>query len=30
MWAKQIGWIVGFLFLAIGMAYLIQVPQMIK
>ena len=30
MWAKQVGWIVGFLFLAIGMAYPMQVPHMVK
>ncbi len=30
MWAKQIGWIAGFLFLAMAMAYLMQVPYMVK
>ncbi len=30
MWAKQIGWIIGFLFLAMVIAYLMQVPQIVK
>ena len=30
MWAKQVGWFLGFLFLAIAMAYLMQVPHVVK
>ncbi len=30
MWAKQIGWILGFLFLAMVMTYLMQVPHIVK
>lgn len=30
MWAKQIGWIAGFLFLVMAMVYLMQVPLMVK
>ena len=30
MWVKQIGWTVGFLFLAMVMVYLMQVPYVVK
>ncbi len=30
MWVKQVGWILGFLFLAMVVAYLMQVPHVVK
>ena len=30
MWAKQVGWFLGFLFLTMVTAYLMQVPYVVK